>query len=51
MSEMIDDRQNSNVERHDVFSNFIAANSENVDMTDLTKSEIIGTCWFYFFFV
>lgn len=44
MSEMIDERQNSNsdIERHDIFSNFIAANNENVDTTNLTKSEIIG---------
>lgn len=42
MSEMIDERQKSNIERHDVFSNFIAANNENVDTTDLTKNEIIG---------
>ena len=50
MSEMIDERQNSNLEeRHDVFSNFIAANDENVDMTNLTKSEIIGALWILFF--
>lgn len=47
MSEMIDERQNSNIERHDVFSNFIAANNENVDMTNLTKIEIIGMCKFF----
>ena len=47
MSEMIDERQNSNIERHDVFSNFIAANNENVDMTNLTKIEIIGSCGFF----
>lgn len=47
MSEMVDERQNSNVERHDVFSNLIAANDENVDMTNLTKSEIIGACRFF----
>lgn len=45
MSEMIDERQNSNIERHDVFSNFIAANNENV--TNLTKSEIIGARGFF----
>ena len=44
MSEMVDDRQNSNVERHDVFSNLVAANDENVDKSGLTKSEIIGAC-------
>jgi hypothetical protein len=48
MSEMIDERQNSNIERHDVFSNFIAANNENVDMTNLTKIEIIGACCGFF---
>lgn len=48
MSEMIDERQNSNIEqRHDVFSNLIAANDENVDMTNLTKSEIIGAFGFF----
>ena len=46
MSDMIDERQNSNIERHDVFSNLIAANDENVDMTNLTKNEIIGGCEF-----
>ena len=47
MSEMVDERKNSNVERHDVFSNFIAANNENADMTDLTKTEIIGARRFF----
>ena len=47
MSEMIDERQNSNIESHDVFSNLIAANDENVEMTNLTKSEIIGVCEFF----
>ena len=47
MSDMIDERQKSNIERHDVFSNFIAANNENVDLTNLTKSEIIGACSFF----
>ena len=47
MSEMVDERKNSNVERYDVFSNLIAANDENVDMTNLTKSEIIGGCGFF----
>ena len=42
MSEMIDERQNADKEqRHDVFSNLLAANDENMDMT-LTKREIIG---------
>ena len=47
MSEMIDERQNSNIERHDLFSNLIAANDENMDMINLTKSEIIGACVFF----
>ena len=48
MSEMIDESQNSNIEqRHDVFSNLIAANDENVDMTHLTKNEIIGVFGFF----
>ena len=47
MSEMIDERRNSYIERHDVFSNLIAANDENVDMTDFTKNEIIGACGFF----
>ena len=49
MSEMIDERQNSNIleKRHDVFSNLLAANDENVDMTNLTKSEIIGAFGFF----
>ena len=46
MSEMVDERQDSNVEHHDVFSNLIAANDENVDMSNLTKNEIIGACGF-----
>ena len=47
MSEMIDERQKSNIGRHDVLSNFIAANNENMDITNLTKSEIIGACSFF----
>ena len=47
MSEMIDERQNSNVERHDLFSNLIAAKDENMDTTNLTKSEIIGAYGFF----
>ena len=45
MTEMIDERQISNVERHDIFSNLIAANNENE--TNLSKSEIIGACGFF----
>ena len=48
MSEMVDERQRSNIEqRHDVFSNLLAANDKNVDMTNLTKSEIIGAFRFF----
>ena len=47
MSEMIDERQNSNVERHDLFSNFIAAKNENEDMENLSKNEIIGAFEFF----
>ena len=43
MSEMIEERQNSEkVQRHDLLSNLLAANDENLDVTNLTKSEIIG---------
>ena len=49
MSEMVDERQNNpNIEeRHDVFSNLIAANDDNVEMTTLAKSEIIGAFGFF----
>ena len=43
MSEMIEERQNSEkVQRHDLLSNLLAANDENLDVTNLTTSEIIG---------
>ena len=43
MSEMIEQRQISEKgQRHDLFSNFLAANDEDLDVTNLTKSELIG---------
>ena len=43
MSEMIRERQNSEkVERHDLFSNLLAANDEDMDIVNLTESELIG---------
>ena len=43
MSEMIRERQISEkVERHDLFSNLLAANDEDMDIVNLTESEIIG---------
>ena len=43
MSEMIRERQKSEkVERHDLFSNLLAANDEDMDIVNLTESEIIG---------
>lgn len=49
MSEMIRERQNSEkVERHDLFSNLLAANDEDMDIVNLTESELIGVClWFF----
>ena len=46
MSEMIRERQNSEkVERHDLFSNLLAANDEDMDIVNLTESELIGASW------
>jgi len=46
---MIDERQNSAKEpHHDVFSNLLAANDENLDITALPNSEIIGVFNFFF---
>ena len=43
MSEMIKERQNSEkAERNDLFSNLLAANDEDMDIMNLTESEIIG---------
>ena len=42
MSEMIDERQHSTIERYDLFSNLLAANDENIDVTNVTKGEMIG---------
>ena len=43
MSEMIDERRSSSKEeRHDVFSNLLAASDENMDDATISKSEIIG---------
>ena len=43
MSEMIEERQNSNKEqRHDLFSNLLSANDEDLDVTNLTKRELMG---------
>jgi hypothetical protein len=43
MSEMIDERQeNPDNEHHDLLSNLLAANDENMDVINVTKSEIIG---------
>jgi len=43
MSEMIEERQNPEREqRHDLLSNLLAANDENLDVTNLTKSELIA---------
>ena len=43
MSEMIKEQQNSEkVGRHDLFSNLLAANNEDMDTTNLTESELIG---------
>ena len=43
ISEMIRERQNSEkVERHDLFSNLLAANDEDMDIVNLTESELIG---------
>lgn len=40
---MIRKRQNSEkVERHDLFSNLLAANDEDMDIVNLTESELIG---------
>ena len=48
MSEMIDERQHSGQEqRHDLFSNLLATNDENIDTTNLTKSEIMGVFDFF----
>ena len=49
MSEMIKERQNSEkVECHDLFSNLLAANDEDMDIINLTESELIGVCVFVF---
>lgn len=43
ISEMIRERQNSEkVERHDLFSNLLEANDEDMDIVNLTESELIG---------
>ena len=48
MSEMIEERQNSNKEqRHDLFSNLLSANDEDLDVTNLTKRELMGMLWFF----
>ncbi|KAF8804431.1 cytochrome P450 [Phlegmacium glaucopus] len=48
MSEMIKERQNSEkVERHDLFSNLLAANDEDLDVINLTESELIGNIYIF----
>ena len=43
MSEMIRERKNSEkVERHDLFSNLLAANDEDMDIVNLTENELMG---------
>jgi len=43
MSEMIEGRQNPDkVQRHDLFSNLLAANDDGGEVINLTESEIIG---------
>ena len=50
MSEMIRERQISEkVERHDLFSNLLAANDEDMDIRNLTESELIGVLCLWFF--
>ena len=40
---MIEQRQNSERgQRHDLFSNLLEANDEDLDVTNLTEREIIG---------
>jgi len=48
MSEMIRERQNSEkVERHDLFSNLLAANDEDMDIINLTENELIGNIYIF----
>jgi cytochrome P450 len=43
MTEMIRERQASEkIERHDLFSQLLEANDNNLDATTLTESELIG---------
>ena len=43
MSEMIEGRQNPDkLQRHDLFSNLLAANDDGGEVINLTESEIIG---------
>jgi len=43
MVEMIRDRQTTDkVERHDLFNNLLEANNNDLDVTALTESELIG---------
>lgn len=43
MTEMIRERQAAEkVERHDLFSQLLEANDNNLDATTLTESELIG---------
>lgn len=49
MSEMIKEWQNSEkVKRHDLFSSLLAANDEDMDIINLTESELIGVCFSFF---
>lgn len=43
MTEMIHERQAAEkIERHDLFSQLLEANDNNLDVTALTESELIG---------
>lgn len=43
MSEMIEERKGSEkVQRHDLLSNLVEANDENLDAINLANSELIG---------
>ncbi|KAF9481511.1 cytochrome P450 [Pholiota conissans] len=48
MADMIHERQSAEkVERHDLFSQLLEANDNNLDMTALTESELIGNIYIF----
>ena len=49
MVEMIQERQSAEkVQRHDLFSNLLAANDHTLDVTTLSEDELIGL-WLHVF--